>query len=211
VADLNRSGFPEVVLLDSVNQVLTVYSRDADGNFTLAGHQETRGMRATRLLPFDANGDGRKDLLVYEEGRLQIFYSEGARRVFTPEWRRAPAEKDWLHSRVFSLPLAPRANSSGEQLIALVGKENVLEFYDSEGDETARLELFFRFKVFDDETSVGAGRPGARPEPRELLAADMNGDGLPDLVALMHDNIVIYPRQSDSKSETSIQSRPAAR
>ena len=47
--------------------------------------------------------------------------------------------------------------------------------------------------MFDSETTIARRvNMDALPEPRDLTAADLNDDGLPDIVCLMHDNLIIY-------------------
>ncbi|MHC4508911.1 MAG: FG-GAP repeat domain-containing protein [Planctomycetota bacterium] len=52
-----------------------------------------------------------------------------------------------------------------------------------------------RFKIFEQKSyRESRGRPKAITEPRELTVADVTGDGRPDLVAVIHDRIIIYPQ-----------------
>jgi ornithine cyclodeaminase/alanine dehydrogenase-like protein (mu-crystallin family) len=38
-----------------------------------------------------------------------------------------------------------------------------------------------------------AQRKGGGMEPRETIIADVNGDGINDLVLLVHDRVLVYP------------------
>ncbi|MFW5864060.1 MAG: FG-GAP repeat domain-containing protein [bacterium] len=195
VADLDGSGSKEVILMDSVNQVFTIYARDAEGAFALAEHLDAKDVRAARLMPLHANDDPYEDLLAYEEGKLQLYYSNMQPWQFQAEWRNAPEEEEWQYARIFALPiLSPQGKAL--ELLALEGTEHVLEMFAPHAEEAGQFERFFHFKVYDDAGSMGSGR-GGRQEPRELRAADMDGDGMNDLIALMHDNIVIYLQRQD--------------
>lgn len=216
VADLDGDGDREVVLLDSGNQVLTIYRRNESGQFAAVRHHEVEGLRAARLLAVDANHDGRDDLLTCEEGRPQLYYSGGNPMVFKPIWRRAPEEKKQEYASVWGLDLlgagaatageaatgeaaavdGQARTAAGEQLLALEGTEHLLEFFAVSAADPEQPARFFHFKMFDDERSVSQSRDlPNRAEPRDVLALDVNGDGLRDLIALVHDNILYYPQQ----------------
>jgi hypothetical protein len=53
-----------------------------------------------------------------------------------------------------------------------------------------------RFKIFEQKSYKDTGRaPGrASIEPRELVIADVTGDGKDDLITVIHDRIIIYPQ-----------------
>ncbi len=50
-----------------------------------------------------------------------------------------------------------------------------------------------RWQVFEQHTFRGVAN--ALPEPREAIVADVTGDGKKGLVVLVHDRILVYPRQ----------------
>jgi hypothetical protein len=197
VADLDGDGKPEVVLLDTANQLLTIYARNAKGDFELVRHHDISGVRGTRLLAADLNGDKHADLVVYEGDRMHLFRSGQALQRLETTWRQTPEEKEGKYSDVDSEPLL--AGVPSQQLLAVEETEHTLEFYEPDPAKPEALRRFFRFKIFDDESSMGGGarEPGSpamrsRTEPRAVLSADMDGDGTPDLVLLAHDNILYY-------------------
>ena len=52
-----------------------------------------------------------------------------------------------------------------------------------------------RFKVFEEKSyRREAGRGRAQVEPRELLIADVTNDGKNDLIAIIHDRVIVYPQ-----------------
>lgn len=56
------------------------------------------------------------------------------------------------------------------------------------------LEPVLHFTVFDSNEHASTARRGRSGEPRELVLADVTGDGLTDLVLLVHNRLLIYPQ-----------------
>jgi len=193
--DLDGSGEKEVVLLDTGSQTLSVFTRAETGEFGLARHQELQGLRASRLMSFDADSDGRADLLAWEEDHPQVFWSQKTGLTVDPLWRQAPEEREGKYARIEGVNLIPEEVSAGSELIAIEGTEHLMELFKMTYDESGlgRPERLFSFKIFDDERSISRSRDLAgRQDPRDILAADVDGDGILDLVVLMHDNIGCY-------------------
>lgn len=65
---------------------------------------------------------------------------------------------------------------------------------DSEG----RRKSSMHWALFD-ENPFYRGRRNAGAEPHDGLAADLDGDGFPELVLLMHDRLLVYPSEPASK------------
>ena len=63
-------------------------------------------------------------------------------------------------------------------------------------DQQANLVSASRFKVFEsspnDDDDSGPG--GSSTEPRDVVLEDVTGDGLTDIVVLVHDRLIIYPQ-----------------
>jgi hypothetical protein len=77
-------------------------------------------------------------------------------------------------------------------LVAADVGSNTIELLsrDAEGAWTSRLH----FRVFESDPHYEGNRGGGQ-EPREALAADVTGDGKPDLVLLVHDRVLVYPQE----------------
>lgn len=79
------------------------------------------------------------------------------------------------------------------ELVALDPESSVIEVlaYDASAKEwTSRLH----FRVFETDEHF-QGRRGESYEPREMIVADVTGDGKNDLVLLVHDRVLVYPRE----------------
>ncbi|MBN1867554.1 VCBS repeat-containing protein [Candidatus Sumerlaeota bacterium] len=194
LADLDGSGRREVVLLDTGGAVpaLTIYARNDSGVYDLVRHEDIEGVRGVSVEAGDFNADGADDLLVCGD-QLSLFYAGRATRVMKPVWKRSPEDKEGKYARIYGLHLLDPAAAPDGQLLAVESSENILEFFADDRETPGAMTPFFRFKMFDDEASVGRGRDARdKAEPREIVAVDVDGDGMKDLVALAHDNILYY-------------------
>jgi len=59
---------------------------------------------------------------------------------------------------------------------------------------TQGFEPMLHFRVFDADPHY-EGKTGTPTEPREVLVADVTGDGRNDLVLLVHDRVLVYPQE----------------
>ncbi len=62
-------------------------------------------------------------------------------------------------------------------------------------DESGQIVFAYKFKLFEQPQS-GQGNSGSQQsvEPRAITIGDVTGDGLDDLVVVVHDRIIIYPQ-----------------
>jgi hypothetical protein len=80
-------------------------------------------------------------------------------------------------------------------LVCMDGRRQTLEFLstDKEGKWTSTLH----FEVFEKDLHY-RGKKGGAFEPRDGIVEDLNGDGLDDLVLLVHDRFLCYYQEKDS-------------
>ncbi|MEZ6068593.1 MAG: FG-GAP repeat protein [Planctomycetaceae bacterium] len=63
------------------------------------------------------------------------------------------------------------------------------------------------FKVFEDKSFHSDGSSGL--EPREMVIADVNGDGRNDLIMLIHDRLLLYPQAApEAAAQLPAETRP---
>ena len=90
-----------------------------------------------------------------------------------------------------------------DEMIALENTIHVLEFFRLDQD-VKEPERFYKFKVFEKEGEAIAEARGysgrdSSTQPREIIFADINSDGLNDLALLAHNHIVIYEQVSKKR------------
>jgi hypothetical protein len=190
--DLDGDGRLEVLLLDRVNSVVTVYARQDDGTFSLAANIDVPGLQLYRLMAGRLNDDAMDDLVILSDRSLAVLFGGGESAELLARWRRQSPLEDGYYALVETADLE---GDTSDEILALENSKHVLEFYrlDSSGDP----ERFYQFKVFDDlrASPYSARRGEAPPEPREVAVGDLDGDGLKDLVLLTHDRLLVYYRK----------------
>ena len=82
-------------------------------------------------------------------------------------------------------------NNGRKQLIFLETAKNYLDLVNF--THHRKLEPLERWQVFEEHTFRNSS--DSLPEPREALVTDVTGDGKNDLVLVVHDRILVYPRQ----------------
>lgn len=135
----------------------------------------------------DLDGDRRDDLLLMGRGKFAVLYTG----------RRAPRLKDLgtfetrLKDTTFSDVVAGDLNNDGATDLALLdAQSHYIEIVRFEPGTGPRHAIHFR--LFEEKNF--SGTRGAGTEPRESLIADVTGDGLPDLVLLAHDRVLVLPQ-----------------
>ncbi|MFN0054330.1 MAG: FG-GAP repeat domain-containing protein [Planctomycetales bacterium] len=190
VATIDLDGQPEreIVLVDQGVKKLRILRREG---------MVYRPWREVEIGAFpyksthvaDLDGDGREDLLLFGAGKFGILYAGRTdprlKTIATYESRN-----DKMH---FNDLAAGDLNADGQMDVVVIDTQlqlaDILNFTPAGG-----LRHALEFKVFEAKSLAGEERTGN--EPREALIADVTGDGLPDLVILSHDRVLVYPQDA---------------
>jgi hypothetical protein len=164
------------------------------------------GYRSLRAL--DIDGDQRDDLVLVAPDRMAILYS----RVMNGSLDTLDSVETEVEDGGYGLVRAISFSGPGEaNIVALEMRRALLDFFHlvvAEDADSPSLEPFRSFRVFDSEMSI-AGRVNldAEPEPREIKAVDLRGNGLQDIVMLVHDVIIVYTQTPAEEPEEEIARR----
>lgn len=182
--DIDRDDELEVVLYDPGSRGFQILERDQDGVYRYdrlmeAGTIEARNLRL-RL-------------------RQDSFVLTGNSRFWDVPVSRAGWELDMLRHYETDLEnvrysLFLVANFLEEKppyFIMVDGEKHLLELlaYTPE----AGWKSVMHFVVFDENMHF-RGQRGAPQEPKEVVVADLNADGLRDMALLVHDRVLVYPQ-----------------
>lgn len=193
-ASISGGDEPEVAVLDASANTIAIHGR-RDGAYAILRTVALGDAGFRSLKAIDLDGDGRDDLVALGPDRVAIVYSRVLNGGLDTIESRSSTEEQGGYGAVHALQLvdAPRP-----QIAAIEMQGNRLEFFDPVGEGGAMgLAKFFAFRVFDIESMMRRRLNIDRaPEPREMLVADLTGDGRNDLAVLVHDKVIVY-RQVD--------------
>ena len=86
-------------------------------------------------------------------------------------------------------------NDGFPDLVCMDGRRHTLEFLKYSDENKWKSVL--HFKVFEEDLHY-RGKKGGALEPRDGIISDLNGDGLDDLVLLVHDRFLCYYQEAIS-------------
>ena len=195
-----RSGY-----LDGATREIDILDRSPEGDYVLQHSLKVPQLDLLRLEVEDMNHDDRDDLVVIGRQKVIVFYGRRA-EVGLQEVLSYSVEKEkdfgspqdltvgdfnadgWLD---VVMTTAPRYN-----LLALsLPGESVKHASDHRDYKkpadalSGRLKMELAFPVFEEKSYM---RRGSGHGPRQMTVADVDGDGLDDLVLLIHDRILVY-------------------
>jgi hypothetical protein len=165
-ADLEGNGIPDTIVLSASG--VTVYRGDGKGGFLTDPFTIAAGPEPTGMTVADVNGDGKPDLLVSNAyGDLLVLLGNGD-GTFAPYHQSG---------RNVALAVLPNGSSTPDFIFANQGLDRVVVDYTGGQSTTVA------------DRSSGLLAPGA------VKLADLNGDGIPDLIVANSgsNNVLVYP------------------
>ncbi len=186
VLDVEGDGIPEVVLFDARTRELLILERDASGDTRVRERIEAGRMRIVELGSADMDGDGKLDLVSFALDQVGVLYAESDDVTI-----REASFHEPKHARIFihSLDSADMNADGTPDVVACEISENAILIL---APGAGGLEHRLGFKIFDEKTFSNRG---STPEPREIVATDLTGDGKDDLAILVHDKLILYVQE----------------
>ncbi|MFH1023085.1 MAG: VCBS repeat-containing protein [Planctomycetota bacterium] len=178
---------PEVVLLDKARSQLTILKRNAASNaWEVVRTRDVPRLSFRMFAVADLDGDRTPDIFLGGEQEFLILPAKGA------AWQLKAAGSfatDVKGGRLKTIAVGDLDGGNAE-IITMDTKEQLLKILRLTPKSEIAQGLSFR--VFEAKSFQ---RQQNLEEPREIIVADVTGDGIPDIIALAHDRILVYPQE----------------
>lgn len=188
--DLDGNGTSELAFVDAGVKKLRLWKKTdavyAPWKEIDLGEFAFKGIHAA-----DLNGDGRPDLALFSAEKILVLYSGGS----SPVIQEIASFETQIDKAYPTDVVAGDLNGDGRIDLAVSDVRNhAVELLDFNPEQGLRHALYFR--LFEHKSFAKEDTPDT--EPREIVVADVTGDGRADLILLLHDRVLIYP-QDDGK------------
>lgn len=185
--DLDNAPGDEIVLVDTGVSRLRVL-KQSDGEYAPWKEVELGAFPFVSSHVADLNRDGRDDLLLFGGSRFAVLYAGRT----DPELQEVASFETELEKVFFADIVAGDLNGDGRPDLAVLDTRShyveILHFNSETG-----LRRGLHFKIFE-EKNFQENSEASGTDPREGVIADVTGDGLKDLILLVHDRILVYPQ-----------------
>jgi hypothetical protein len=196
LSGLGLTDKPAIVLLDCSKGQLQILKPDEDGTYRFEKQLDVGKWNSAtnlKMLYEPINGTGTKSIVLFDSEKFAVITPP------SPEHPLRHLEKQFSYETkikdgLYGLFTAGDINSDGRvDIIMLEYKGNHIEILALNHEYKPVPAM--RFKVFEEKSYRDSDKRSQTSfEPRELKVADVTGDGKNDLVALIHDRIIIYPQ-----------------
>jgi hypothetical protein len=182
LVDMDGDGKPELVVRDDTSRDLLVLKRGAGGLSTLervyTGRLDFGGLESG-----DFDGDGRPDLLVFGRDGIGLVYGGARGEALVECASYEPGEERVVLDQVACAELGGDARP--EIVVSELSRHALVLLQRAGGELVQQLAFeIYEKKTFDQDEP--------EREPREIVAADFDGDGKQDLALLVHDKLILY-------------------
>lgn len=182
------AGGPALVMYERKAGDLLVQQRRADGAYGVVQTVPAGAFDLTAMQRLPIGPAGEDAVLLADARRLAVLVpDEKAATLVEQDAYETDARDAWLGDAVVG-----DINHDGVRDVAVVdmGRAAIEVLTTPPGGGLVRAA---RFQVFQGKRFAEA--PDARGEPREVLIGELTGDGIDDIVLLVHDRLIIYPGQ----------------
>ncbi len=187
-ADLDGDGAAEILAIDDTAKWLSVLARDEKGVYAATDNIEVGQFEFIGLHVADVDGSGSREVLLVGRDKLGVLSLDKATFKLEEVAVIETEQDDAAYGQVVVCDL--NGDGKNELLLNDVKEHHLEVLYRVPGPQ---WKPGMRFKVFEERRFEGRGAP--TPEPRQVVAAELTGDGLTDIAIICHDRCIVYPQQ----------------
>jgi hypothetical protein len=183
-----EAGSPTITLYDRKGRELVILKRRADTTYAVAHTMPVGNFDLSAMTAAPIGAGGKTALLLADKNTLALYTPDEVAKTLVEKHSYESDVRDaWLGDAVVG-----DINHDGVRDVAVVEmrKANIEILTTLPNGSFVKVMRFqvFQGKRFADEPQSGA-------EPREVLIGEVTGDGIDDLVLIVHDRLVVYPGQ----------------
>ncbi len=182
--DIDNDGVAEAALYDRASQSVA-FLKLRDGRWERHSQVKVGSFGLKGLRVADFNGDGKPDLLLFDNDRFGVIYNGKTDLVLD---QIANYESDERRGQLFDVAAGDVNNDGRIDLVCMDSQQHNLEILAV--GPAAKLTRALRWQVYEEKTFRQMS--GRNIEPREIALGDVDGDGRQDIMALVHDRLVVY-------------------
>lgn len=170
--DFNADGKPDIAIVDSGNQIVSIYLGNGDGTFTRVAATSPTGAGPRLAVTGDFNNDGKVDLAVINSGdkTVTILLGNGD-GTFT-----GTAQSPAIGLGAEALAVADFNRDGQLDLAAVNSDSRTITILLGAGDGTF---------------VAGPQSPATGTDPQTIAVGDFNGDGNPDIATESYDDSTV--------------------
>jgi FG-GAP-like repeat len=191
LVDVDGDEKNELLAYHAESASFQVMARDAAGLFRYDYSIETGPIALVEAIVKDLGGAGGKRLVVFGKDRfwtIPLAPTSNAAAVARRSYRT-----DLKDVKYASLSVGDLDHDGRPDLLAVDPDQHILEILAGTPDGGFESAMFFR--VFEENRFNRESRQ--QPvQPREVIIADVTGDGRDDVTLLCHDRVLLYPQRS---------------
>lgn len=187
--DLDADGGPEILLVEAGTGAVQILRAGAGGVYRHESTYEGGRIDLVDARVIDLDRNGRPDLLLLGRDRFwRVPVGDPALAVETMD----SYESDLPDHEYTDLRAADLDGDGADEIITLdAASSRILEVL-ARGPDAGAWRSVYHFTVFEENPHYRGWR-GSGSEPREFAVGDATGDGVADLLLLVHDRILLYP------------------
>ncbi len=180
---------PRVVLFDSNSRQCDLLARGEDGGYTRVESFDAPSVAVLRIEAVDVTGDDADDLVFVGSRRIAVVRAtktdEGLKEVLSYSIEK----KEDLGSPQDLTVGDLNGDGREDVVVNTAPRYNLLCLAPSTSEQGTSLKTRLAFPIFEEKSYMRRSRGLG---PRHMDVADVDGDGLKDLILMVHDRILIY-------------------